>query len=472
MALRTPDQYRKAVAADGRTLYYRGRRIDDILAEPELRLAVDHAAIDYAVAEDPAHRDLAVAVDPDSGDAYSAFYRVPRSADDLIARSRLIELCTGLGGTLVTLIKEIGSDALFGLMRTLDGEELRRVEAFHRHCRDGDLAVAVAQTDVKGDRTVAPHDQRDPDLYVHVVEERPDGIVVRGAKCHTSTSANADEIIVLPTRAMGPDDADYAVAFAVPANAPGLSMYISSYGAGDRDPWEFPLSAKHKMLETLTVFEDVFVPWERVFLCRRAELAGPVALAFVEYHRFTAVSYKLPLLDLLVGSAALVAQMNGVIKAGHIRDKLTQLVVYAETVRALTETAARRSRVDERGIAYPDPMTTNLAKYTFATGYHQAVELVQDCAGGLLVTGPGGEDWKSDTVRPVLEKYFGAAAPADDRLRVMNLIADLTARDFGGYQAVLAVHAEGSIEAEKMQIFRAYASEGPIAYARRLAGLD
>jgi aromatic ring hydroxylase len=304
-----------------------------------------------------------------------------------------------------------------------------------------------------------------------VTEEGPDGIVVRGAKCHTSVSANADEIIVLPTRAMGPEDADYAVAFAVPANTPGLSMYVSAYGAGDRDPWEFPLSARHKMLETLTVFDDVFVPRERVFLCRRPEAAATLALGFVEFHRFTAVSYKLPLLDLLVGSAALVAHMNGVVRAGHIRDKLTQLIAYAETVRALTETAARRARVDGRGIATPDPMTTNLAKYTFATGYHHALELVQDCAGGLLVTGPGADDWRSPDVRPVLERYLGAAAPAEDRLRVLNLIADLTTRDFGGYQAVLAVHAEGSIEAEKMQIFRSYAAAEPIAYARDLAGL-
>ncbi len=472
MPLRTPDEYRAAVAADGRSLFYRGKRVDDILSEPELRVAVDHAAIDYEVAEQDEHRHLAVTTDPTTGAEYSTYYRIPRSVEDLRERSRLIELCTGLGGTMVTLIKEIGSDGLFALLRTLDGEALARATAFYEHCRDGDLAVAVAQTDVKGDRALAPSQQRDPDQYVRVVSESAAGIVVRGAKCHTSISANADEIIVFPTRAMGPADADYAVAFAVPANAPGLSMYISSYGAGDRDPWDFPLSSRHKMLETLTVFDDVLVPWERVFLCREPELAGPLALRFVEYHRFTAVSYKLPLLDLLVGSAALIADMNGVAKAGHIRDKLTQLIIYAETVRALTHAAADRAHVDERGIAYPDPLTTNLAKYTFATRYHQALELVQDCAGGLLVTGPGAEDWASDEIRPVLEKYFGAAAPASERLPVMNLIADLTARDFGGYHAVLAVHAEGSIEAEKMQILRSYDAREPIAFARRLVGLD
>ncbi|MBI2705139.1 MAG: gamma-aminobutyrate dehydratase [Actinobacteria bacterium] len=472
MALRTPDDYRASLR-DGRTLFYRGQKVDDIYAHPELRVAVDHAAIDYEVAEDPAHRDLAVWKDPESGEDCSAYYKVPRSTEDLLNRSKLIETCTGLGGTMVTLIKEIGSDGLFALLRTVQGESLEKVQAFYERCRGGDLAVAVAQTDVKGDRSLSPHQQPDPDTYVHVVDRNDEGIVVRGAKCHTSISANADEIIVFPTRAMGADDADFAVAFAVPANAPGLSMYISSYGSGEPDEWAFPLSAKHKMLETLTVFDDVFVPWDRVFVCREPELAGPLALTFVEYHRFTAVSYKLPLVDLLVGAAAEIAQMNGVTKAGHIREKLTQLVIYAETVRALTHMAAIRAKVDERtGIAYPDPMTTNMAKYTFATRYHEALEYVQDIAGGLLVTGPGADDWSSDEVRPVLEKYFVGKAPAAERLRMINLISDLTTRDFGGYHAVLAVHAEGSIEAEKMQILRSYDAGPATTYARRLVDLD
>ena len=471
MALRSADEYRASLR-DGRRIWYRGRPVTDLLGDPELRVAIDHAALDYEVGHDPVHRDLAVAKDPESGEEYSAYYMVPRSSDDLLARSRLIETVTGVGGTLVTLVKEIGSDALFGLLRVLDGEARERVVAYYQKCRDEDLAVAVAQTDVKGDRSLAPHQQPDPDHYVHVVSEDSEGIVVRGAKNHTSVSANANEIIVLPTRAMGPDDADFAVSFAVPVDTPGLSLYVSGYGAGEHHEFEHPISSKHKMLETLTVFDDVFVPWERVFLCRQPELAGPVALAFVDYHRFTAVSYKLPLVDAFVGTAALIAEMNGVAKVGHIREKLTHLVIYAETVRALTEMAALRAQVGGHGIAYPDPMTTNLAKFTFASGYHHVLELVQDCSGGLLVTGPGGDDWDSPEVRSVLEKYYSAAAPARERLRVMNAIADLTTRDFGGYHAVLAVHAEGSIEAEKKQILRAYEPGRAIAYAKRLAGID
>ncbi len=471
MALRTADQYRAALQ-DGREVYYRGRRVPDVLADPELRIAIDHAGLDYDVAHDPAYHDLAVVKDPDTGEDMSAYYRIPRSSDDLLQRSKLIETTTGLGGTMVTLISEIGTDALFALHRVIDGEvELERVRRFYRHCAENDLSLCVGQTDVKGDRSKSPSQQADPDMYLRVVSSNAEGIVVRGAKCHTSVSVNADEIIILPTRAMGPDDADYAVSFAVPMNTKGLKLYVSSYAAGDRNDFEFPLSSKHKMLETLTVFDDVFVPWERVFMCRQPEKAGQLALTFVEYHRFTAVSYKLPLVDAFVGTAAVIAEMNGVMKAGHVRDKLTYLITYAETIRALTEMAALRCRTGAHGIVYPDPMTTNMAKYTFATQYHHMMELVQDCAGGLLVTGPGGEDWDNPEIRAVLEKYYGAVAPAGDRLRMMNTIADLTARDFGGYHAVLAVHAEGSVEAEKMQIFRSYDAKRTMAYARRLAGI-
>ena len=225
------------------------------------------------------------------------------------------------------------------------------------------------------------------------------------------------------------------------------------------------------MIETLTVFDNVFVPWERVFFEGRNDLASAAALTFVEFHRFTAVSYKLPLLDALVGAAIAVARANGIERASHVRDKLTWLGGYAEMVRGLTELAALRCEVEE-GVAYPHVFTTNMAKWVFARDFHQAMEVVQDLAGGLLVTGPAGSDWESPEVRPVLEKYFRGAWPAERRLPVLNLISELTARLYGGYQAVLAVHAEGSIEAEKLAMFRAYNPERAVNLAMKLAGLD
>jgi len=472
MALRTAAEY-LAGLNDAREIYYRGERVRNVVGHPELGIAARHAAIDFEMAHNPIYRDLAV--HRAGSDEYSAYYRVPRNVQDLLSRSKLIEAGTAEGATLVLLIKEIGTDALFALKRVLgrtgEAESIQRIENFYTHCRDHDLAMAVAQTDVKGDRGKRPSEQSDPDMYVRVVEKRADGIIVCGAKIHTSCTPYVDEVIVLPSRSMGPGDEAWSLAFAVPVATPGLRLYASDYLHGADDPFTRPISTKHKMVETLTVFDHVFVPWDRVFYVDRPGLAGATALTFVEFHRFTAVSYKLPLLDAIVGAGIAIAKANGIDRAGHVRDKLTWLGGYAETVRGLTELAALRCKV-ENGVAYPDVFTTNMAKWTFAREFHQAIETLQDLAGGLLVTGPGGMDWNSPEIRPVLEKYLPGAWAADRRMAVMNLISDLTTRLYGGYQAVLAVHAEGSIEAEKMAMFRAYDPTRSVNFAMRLAGLD
>jgi aromatic ring hydroxylase len=378
------------------------------------------------------------------------------------------------------LIKEIGTDALFALHRVAPHVDkkhgtqyLERVRAYHEHCRDNDLALCVAQTDVKGDRSQGPLGQAHPDYYVHVVERRADGIVVRGAKMHTTSSTNANEVIVLPTRALTDKDGDYAVSFAVPVSAKGVKLVTSAYNSAPRKTFDAPLSADRKLTETVTIFDDVFVPNDRVFLCGEWDFAGPLALSFVEYHRFTAVSYKLPLVDALVGSGALLADLNGIAKAGHVRDKLVWLISYAETVRALTEMAALRGRPDAQGIFAPDPLTTNIAKSHFAHHYHQALQHVQDIAGGMLVTAPSVEDFENPETGDLLRKYLGGRAGVDGEMRVkaMNMVSDLTSGELGGYHAVLAVHAEGSLEAEKLMIARAYDMKRALAYAKKLAGI-
>ena len=471
MGLRTAEQFLSGLR-DGREVYYRGQRVPDVTEHPELGVAARHAAIDFQLAENPKFQQLATRHEGNA--VYSTYYHIPRCSQDLLDRSRLIETGTALGGTLVLLIKEIGTDALFALLRLLaragETQGLERVRTLYRRYRDGDLALAVAQTDAKGDRSKRPSEQADPDLNLRVVEKRSDGIIVRGAKMHTSCSPYVDELIVLPSRSMGAGDEAWSLAFAVPVNSPGLRLYASDFLHGTDDPFTRPISTKHKMIETLTVFEDVFVPWERVFFYDRPDLAGSAALGFVEYHRFTAVSYKLPLLDALLGAAISIAQANGIERAGHVRDKLTWLAGYSETVRGLAELAALRCEVED-GFARPHVFTTNLAKWTFARDFHRAIEIVQDLAGGLLVTGPSGADWNSGEIRPILEKYLRAAWPADRRLAMLNLISELTTRLYGGYQAVLAVHAEGSLEAEKMAMLRSYDAKRSQSLAMRLAGL-
>jgi 4-hydroxybutyryl-CoA dehydratase / vinylacetyl-CoA-Delta-isomerase len=476
MGLRTAEQY-KASLRDGRAVFFRGDKVADVTAHPVIGIAVEHAALDYRMAEDPRYRELAVV--KEGADEYSRYYHLPRNGDDLLKRSALIAAATREGATLVVLIKEIGTDALLALhiigerMAAAGKPEYReRIHKFYRHCRDNDLAVAVAQTDVKGDRSLGPTQQDHPDYYVRVVEERPDGVVVRGAKVHTSVSTNTNEVIVLPTRAMRPEDKAYAIGFALPMNAPGLKLIASPHGSSKKNPFEHPISARHKMMETLTVFDDVFVPRERIFLNGEIDFAGLLALTFVRFHRFTAVSYKLPLLELLAGAGAAIAEANGISRAGHVRDKLTHLAAYHTTVRGLIEHAARTCTLED-GIAVPNTLLTNVAKYHFAHNYHQGVQIVQDLAGGLLVTAPGEEDLKSEATREYVLKYMGGAKgfDAEKRLRLLNLISDLTSSEYGGYQEVLAVHAEGGFEAEKLQAYREYDFKTVAAYARKLAGV-
>ena len=475
MSLRTVEQY-KASLRDGRVVYFRGARVEDVTTHAVIGLAVNHAAIDYEIAHQPEHRSLAVWNDPATDQEFSRYFKIPSHADDLLQRSALIETSTRIGGTLVVLIKEIGTDCLFALhlvARQMDEQlgtaYLPRVQSIYEHCRNNDLAMAVAQTDVKGNRSRGPAEQEHPDYYVRVIERRRDGIVVRGAKVHTSVTPNANELFVIPTRNLTEDDRDYAVAFCIPVNTPGLKQIASPYGAGHENPFTHPLSSRHKMMETLTVFDDVFVPNERIFMNGEWQFAGPLARTFVEFHRFTAVSYKLPLLDLLAGSALLIAEQNGIERAGHVRDKLIWLISYAETVRMLSKMAAIQCAIED-GIAVPNATAVNIAKLHFASNYHQALMHVQDLTGGLLVTGPGEEDLKNPETRKYIEHYLGAGVTAEERLRTINLISDLTTGEFGGYQAVLAIHAEGSLEAEKLTILRAYDQERAKSYARSMIG--
>lgn len=210
--LRSAAEYIESLR-DERYVFYRGDQVPDVTRHPILGAAVRHAALDYEMAEDPRFRSLAVAED-----GFSRYFSVPASAADLRARQRLIEVSTREGRTLVMLIREIGTDALFALLVLADRLGPRyadRIREFYRHCRDNDLALAVAQTDAKGNRALGPAAQANPDAYLRVVDRSTDGIVVRGVKTHTSVSVNANELIVLPTRAMSRDDADYALAFAV-----------------------------------------------------------------------------------------------------------------------------------------------------------------------------------------------------------------------------------------------------------------
>lgn len=481
MALRSPDEFRVALR-DSREVYMWGERVSDVTTHPGLRWAVDTAALDYQMAEDPEFRDLAVVADPDTGQPMNRYFKIPRSSEDLLKRHELIMAGTRLGRSTIPFIKDIGTDLIHALLvvtrRMKDPVYYERVRAYREYVKSRDLSMAGAWTDVKGDRSLTPSQQPNPDAYLRVVERRKDGIVVRGAKAHTTAAPYVDELIVVPTRNMREEDKDYALAFAVPTATRGVKLIVKGAPevrariAATNDGMDFPLPSPRMHLETLTIFEDVFVPWERVFLCGEYAFAGPLAYTCATFHRFTAVSYKPPLGELLAGAAQLIAEANGTHRASDIREKITQVIIYTETTKALGRAAALECQIVE-DIAVPNPVITNMAKYYFASNYHQVVKCVQDVAGGLLVTAPSYKDFENPATKPFVEKYLSGSAgvSSEDRLRLFQLVRHLTASDEAGVLEVLAVHAEGSLEAQKMMIYAEAPMEQFKALAREAAGI-
>ena len=478
MGLKSPKEYVDSLR-DERTVFYRGERVRDVTEHPVTRRAIDHVAADYRIAEEPAQRDLMTYAD-EGGQRHSRYFKVPRNAEDLLRRREMIEASTRAGHGVVLLIKEIGTDFLFAMRAVATAmhakgktDYLPRLERYHAQCQDRDVAMAVAQTDVKGDRSLGPTEQAHPDYYLRVVSRNKDGIVVRGAKAHTTGSLLANEIAVLPTRALGEADRDYAVAFAVPANTRGLKMILSPFSESSPSEFHHPISGAHKIQDTLTIFEDVLVPWDRVFMDGEWQYAGAIANTFVQFHRFTAASYKLPWIDLMVGAAMLMADVNGIARANHVREKLSRLINYREAVLAMTKMSAIQHRMLDGGIAVPDPVLSNAAKFHFAENYHTMVRHVQDIAGGLLVTGPAEEDLANPETGPAIEKYLGGkqGVPTRDRLRLMNLIRDMLASEAGGYHEILSIHAEGSLETQKLTMVREFDAKPLLDFARRCARL-
>jgi 4-hydroxybutyryl-CoA dehydratase/vinylacetyl-CoA-Delta-isomerase len=461
---------------DGREVWVRGQRIDDVTEHPALKVGVETACIDYAVSEDPSCQSFAVV--SDGTDVYSRYFLAPRSVEDLLLRRRLIEECSRRAYGVVPLAKDAGSDGLNALSvvapkidRDKGTEYASRVEAFRRYLQQRDLSVALAMTDPKGDRTRRPWQQVRPDYYLRVMEKRAGGIVVRGAKFHISTAPYTNELLVLPTRAMSVSDREFAVAFAIPVNTPGIVVVArASHGTQDH-PDEHPVSSRYALIEGTVVFRDVLVPEDRVFLCGEWEWAGRLTEMFANFHRFTAAAYKYPALCLLAGTAAWIAICNGTDRVPHIRDKIVGLLAYAETVRALSMAAAVDARIDaDTGIHIPSPLTGNLAKLYFAEGFHSAVRALQDIAGGLTVTAPHTLDWEHPYLHELLEPFLGGpnGITAEERFRAFKLVRDLVASDFGGFWEVATIHAEGSIAAERLAIEREINLGELVSYARSI----
>jgi aromatic ring hydroxylase len=305
-----------------------------------------------------------------------------------------------------------------------------------------------------------PSEQADRDLYMHVVKSTDKGVVVRGAKAHTTQAIVSDEVIVLPTRAMTEADRDYAVAFSVPTNTKGLKLIARPLVEAESamTPEEAMISAKNIEVESLTVFDDVFVPRDRVFLQGEWEAAGILANLFGLYHRFTALSYRQVIAETLLGAAKIMAEQNGTDGASHVREKLAHLIMYREQSRMAIRLAALDANKDGlTGIVYPNSLWANIGKLQSNTQFMGSVQNMVDIAGGLVSTMPSPEDYAREDIGPIMRKYLAGNAKmsAEERMNLFRLIRELTGA-MGGVLVPAMIHAEGSIAASLIALSREY----------------
>lgn len=461
--MRSAEQYIESLR-DGREVYIHGQRVEDVTKHPSLRKAIDHGAIDYELDKRPELHNLLVTTSPITGKKIRRYFEIPKNSEDLLRRQELIETTTRCAGYIIPFMKEIGTDALNALAmvtylmdKKYGTDYFKRVASYREYLAENDLSMAGAVTDVKGDRSLRPYEQEMPYYYLKVVKRTNEGVIVKGCKVHTTSAPITNELIVLPTRAMTEKDKDYCIAFGIPVNTKGVKI-ISRPELSGLGSFDYPLSSRHVTLEAMTIFEDVFVPRERVFMDGEWEFAGILANCFATWHRFTGICYKYAFAELMIGAAYLISDYNGVLHASHIREKITDLVIYAQCIKTFGKEAARECVITESGVAYPNPLLCNIGKYLFATNYHQAMKALQEVAGGLVVTGPTEADCKNPATREFIERYLGGRKGVDaiSRLKVMKLIRDMGSTEFAGEWWVGTLHGEGSIQAQRLSIFREF----------------
>lgn len=478
MALRTPQEYIDSLK-DGRVVYCRGERVPDVTKHPILKICNNWVAMDYVMNNDPRHQQLLTDVDED-GDRVSFALQPQRSREDLLRLREIVKLwarvCFGKPPGAKFVAKD-GLNAVTVVSRRVDRKYGTRyaenVESYRKYLQKADLSFAMGLTDVKGDRSLRPSQQKQhQDFYVRIVEERSDGIIVSGAKTHISQAPACNEILVAPCRAMTEDDKAYAVAFAIPLDSPGLTLICAEPEVTEEfNLFDRPIAGSVYINDALIVFERVFVPNERIFLKGEWEFAGQVAYMFANFHRLSAETYKAVELELLTGAAALMAEYNGIEKSSHVREKLTWLVMYTESVEVLGRAAVEHCiREEDSDLVYPNPMIANICKYHFANNWHEATKLIQDIAGGIVATAPSSRDFFNPETHALMDKYFAGRAgiPTENRLRMIKLVRDMTS----SYEDVLTIHAEGSLEAQKLSILQLADFDRYKAAAKRAARIS
>ncbi|MGO9607717.1 MAG: 4-hydroxyphenylacetate 3-hydroxylase N-terminal domain-containing protein [Candidatus Binataceae bacterium] len=453
----TGEQYKKTLN-DNREIFFEGERVRDLVTHPVEGPCVSRVAAGYDRWYSP------------KPDAVSPLMIIPHSAAELKDRiplqheSDIVSAVTYQSVMTLTTAATRIAEAL--------PQFAERIHHYVQSAQRRDIRIVECITDAKGDRSRPPGKQDDPDAYTHVVERRKDGVVIRGAKLHITGASLSHELMVIPTKAMKPGEESYAIACAVPVNSPGVKIIDTTYAPRHPDTRSFPISSKMHMPEGFVIFDDVFVPTERIFLDGEVKFAAIFARSLGLWERLGGLSAMAEEADQLVGFAQLIAESNGLATESHIKEKISEMIIHATLVRAALEAAIANCQVTPEG-AFPDELYTNAGKYHAAANYNAMVRHLHDISGGSVLTAPSVADFENEVTGPLVRKYMGTMTGVDGeyRARLFHAIRDLTADAYGGWKAVTNVQAGGGLYAQRIVTRRYYDLKGAKEKALHIAGL-
>jgi len=483
MALKTGREYEQSIKDLALEAHIMGHAESHLTRHAMVRPSLAAVAVTYdgAHAEDAATRRLFRVPSPLCGEEINRFTHLHRSTDDLVKKVTMQRYC-GLA-TGCCFQRCVGMDAANAVYSTTYDCDAACGTDYHARFKEywagiqaKDLVVDGAMTDPKGDRGRRPKDQRDPDLFLRVVERRRDGVVVCGAKLHQTGMLNAHEMLVMPTMGMKEGEEDWAICFAMPTNTPGI-RYIYGRQTSDTRKLEAPaLDAGNPHFggqEVMTVFDRVFVPRERIFLDGELPYSGRLVERFAAYHRQSYGGCKVGVGDVLIGATALIARMNGVAQASHVRDKLVEMTHLNETLFACGIACSAMGHPTPAGNFEIDMLLANVCKLNVTRFPFELARLATDIAGGLLGTMPSAHDLEDPVAGPYIKKYLAAAEDVDpvDRIKVLRLIENLVAGSGAVAYLIESMHGAGPPMAQRIMIGRQGGVEEKMERVRRLLGI-
>ncbi|MFV0260498.1 MAG: 4-hydroxyphenylacetate 3-hydroxylase N-terminal domain-containing protein [Acidimicrobiales bacterium] len=445
---------------DGRATFFEGNRIDDLPGHPILGPPIHQVAGDYDWLLDRAD------------DGHSPITGVPTTRDELRAKVDLVHEAGMMAHVTYTSIMTLATAA--GRIADTAPQYVERIQGFIEDAQKRDVRITQCITDAKGDRSRPPGRQHDPDAYVRVVDRTPEGVVLRGAKLHITAASMGHELMTIPTKSMKADEDAYSIAAMIPVNADGVKIVNTTYAPRHDDLRDFPVSGPTNTPEGFVIFDDVFVPNERVFLDGETAQAGVFAHSLGLWERLGGLTSMADGADVLVGLAQLIAEANGLAGVAHIKEKISEMIIHATVVRACYEAAIQHSSAGEFGAMFPNELYTNAGKYTGAANYNLMVRHLHDIAGGAIVTAPSRSDLENGEIGSLVEKYMSTGPDVDGtyRTRLFHAIRDLTADSYGGWRQVTNIQAGGGLYAQRIVTRKHYDLDGAKQAALAAAGIE